>query len=54
VAAEGIEDEATLEILRSSGCDIAQGYLFGKPLSSADMERWLNDAARSAPAVDVA
>ena len=54
VAAEGIEDEATLEILRSSGCDIAQGYLFGKPLAAADMERWLNDAVRSRPVAGIA
>ena len=47
MAAEGIEDEATLEILRSSGCDIAQGYLFGKPLAAADMERWLNEPERN-------
>ena len=53
VAAEGIEDEATLEVLRSSGCDIAQGYLFGKPLAAADMERWLNDAARGKRVVGI-
>jgi EAL domain-containing protein (putative c-di-GMP-specific phosphodiesterase class I) len=43
VVAEGVEDEATLQALRSSGCDIAQGYLFGQALTSAAMERWLHD-----------
>lgn len=46
VVAEGVEDEATFQALRSSGCDIAQGYLFGKALPSDAMERWLNGDAR--------
>jgi len=31
VVAEGVEDLATLELLRSLGCDVAQGYLFSRP-----------------------
>ena len=31
VVAEGVEDTATLELLRGLGCDVAQGYLFGRP-----------------------
>ena len=31
VVAEGVEDEACLERLRAMGCDIAQGYLIGRP-----------------------
>ncbi len=31
VVAEGIEDRATLEVLRELGCDVAQGYFIGKP-----------------------
>lgn len=46
VVAEGVEDEATFQALRASGCDIAQGYLFGKALPSDAMERWLNGDAR--------
>jgi EAL domain-containing protein (putative c-di-GMP-specific phosphodiesterase class I) len=41
VAAEGVEDAATLEVLQRSACDTAQGYLFSKALTSVDMERWL-------------
>lgn len=31
VICEGVEDQETLTILESMGCDFAQGYLFGKP-----------------------
>jgi len=32
VTAEGIEDKETYELLKSYGCDTAQGYYFSKPL----------------------
>lgn len=32
--AEGVEDEATRQRLAAMGCDLAQGYLFAKPLSA--------------------
>ena len=31
VVAEGVEDEHCLDFLRSIGCDVAQGYLIGRP-----------------------
>ena len=34
--AEGVEDEATLLLLREMGVDLAQGYLFGRPAPLAD------------------
>ncbi|MEZ5557491.1 MAG: EAL domain-containing protein [Pseudomonadales bacterium] len=34
VVAEGIEDDATAELLRGMGCDLLQGYLFGRPMPS--------------------
>ena len=34
VVAEGVEDIATADWLRVHGCDIAQGYYFGKPVSA--------------------
>lgn len=44
VAAEGVEDEATLHALKRIGCDAAQGYLFGKPMPSADLHAWLTSS----------
>lgn len=32
VTAEGVEDEASIEILRAYGCETAQGYFVSKPL----------------------
>jgi diguanylate cyclase (GGDEF)-like protein/PAS domain S-box-containing protein len=46
--AEGIESEGQLESVRAIGCDIAQGYLFARPLPGPEMTRLLR-AARNAP-----
>ncbi len=34
--AEGVEEEGQLSLLRAEGCDEAQGYLFGRPMSAAE------------------
>ncbi|ESQ87375.1 hypothetical protein ABAC460_20340 [Asticcacaulis sp. AC460] len=45
VTAEGVETEAQLACLREEGCDQAQGYLLGRPMSAdAAMERILGMA----------
>jgi len=40
--AEGVESIPQLKALRSLGCDLAQGYLFGMPLPAADIGRWMS------------
>jgi diguanylate cyclase (GGDEF)-like protein/PAS domain S-box-containing protein len=37
VVAEGVEDEATLARLDELGCDLAQGYLIGRPMPLAEL-----------------
>lgn len=37
VVAEGVEDDATLNALRALGCDVAQGYLLGRPMPADDL-----------------
>ena len=36
LVAEGVENAATAERLRQFGCDVAQGYLYSRPLPAAD------------------
>jgi EAL domain-containing protein (putative c-di-GMP-specific phosphodiesterase class I) len=39
--AEGVEDQATFELLGVLGCDVAQGYHIGRPLPAAELAgRW--------------
>ncbi len=47
VIAEGIEDPETLEMLRSLGCDIAQGYYLAKPLRFEALEALLQINSRT-------
>ncbi|HTD80189.1 MAG TPA: EAL domain-containing protein, partial [Chloroflexota bacterium] len=40
VIAEGVEDRATLQVLASLGCDLAQGYHFSPPVGAAELAGW--------------
>jgi diguanylate cyclase (GGDEF)-like protein/PAS domain S-box-containing protein len=41
VVAEGIETNGQAKILKQSGCDYVQGYLFGKPMNAAMFEEFM-------------
>jgi diguanylate cyclase len=41
VVGEGIESREVLDALAASGCDVAQGYYFARPMPAADLVRWL-------------
>ncbi|HEX4654765.1 MAG TPA: EAL domain-containing protein [Mycobacteriales bacterium] len=42
VVAEGVEDQATLDALTKVGCDIAQGFHLGRPMTPVAFEEWLS------------
>jgi len=44
VTAEGVEDEATLEQLIEMGCDYAQGFYMGRPMSVPDLLCWMEES----------
>ncbi|MBF0130578.1 MAG: bifunctional diguanylate cyclase/phosphodiesterase, partial [Alphaproteobacteria bacterium] len=46
LVAEGVETEAQLAFLQERGCDVAQGYLFARPLSPADFEAFVRERLR--------
>ncbi len=45
VVAEGVEDQETVDLLLSFGCDTVQGFFFSKPLPAADVEKRLLEAS---------
>ncbi|MCK4675284.1 MAG: EAL domain-containing protein, partial [Gammaproteobacteria bacterium] len=45
VVAEGVETEEQLALLAVQGCEIAQGYLFSKPVSAEEITGMLVSAA---------
>ena len=48
-AVEGVETLAQLEELQNLGCDVAQGYYFGRPVSAATFGKMLTSSASSPP-----
>ena len=48
IVAEGVEDAVTLQVLRQSGCDLAQGYLLGRPVPAEGVPGAIVHAATQA------
>lgn len=48
VVAEGVEDEWTLDSLRSLGCDQAQGFYFSRPVPADQIAEFVTNFAESA------
>ena len=45
VVAEGVEDAEALELLRSYGCDLAQGYYIARPMAADALVTWRQESA---------
>ncbi|MCL2888509.1 MAG: EAL domain-containing protein [Elusimicrobia bacterium] len=43
IVTEGVETKEQVEFLTAIGCDLAQGYVFSRPLPSADFEHLLDE-----------
>ncbi|BBB25839.1 putative bifunctional diguanylate cyclase/phosphodiesterase [Amphritea japonica] len=43
VTAEGVEDQATLELLKEEGCDLAQGFHLGRPMPQSEFNQWCSE-----------
>ena len=43
ITAEGVESESSLKWLAEAGCDLAQGYLFAKPMAAEEFTRMRRD-----------
>jgi EAL domain-containing protein (putative c-di-GMP-specific phosphodiesterase class I) len=52
VIAEGVEDRFQHQALRLAGCSHMQGYLFGRPISTAEAQRVANEPLAPATAGD--
>jgi diguanylate cyclase (GGDEF)-like protein len=44
VVGEGVETQDALTTLRETGCDVAQGFLFARPMPADRLRRWLEPA----------
>ena len=50
--AEGIEDEATLHVLRDMGCELGQGFGIAHPADADTMTRWLLERSQGRRGAD--
>jgi diguanylate cyclase (GGDEF)-like protein len=51
VVAEAVETVAQADILRAMGCDVVQGYVFGKPMFEDEFLSWISHASGGAKSV---
>jgi EAL domain-containing protein (putative c-di-GMP-specific phosphodiesterase class I) len=49
--AEGVEEPSQARQLRAAGCDLAQGFLFARPLTPEALERFIEESLGAPGAV---
>ncbi|MEV4107022.1 EAL domain-containing protein [Nonomuraea sp. NPDC049695] len=50
--AEGVESDEVAMRLAEMGCDMGQGWLFGRPMPAADATVWLREHAGAGPGIE--
>jgi EAL domain-containing protein (putative c-di-GMP-specific phosphodiesterase class I) len=53
VTAEGVETGRQNDVVIALGCEFAQGFLYGRPMSAADLVATVVDIDRVATVVDI-
>ena len=53
VVAEGVEDDAALDQLRTFGCDAVQGYFLSRPMAATEIPAWMRGSAWTRVTSDV-
>lgn len=53
VVGEGVETEETASALRATGCDVAQGYLYARPMPAEQLSHWIASREISAAGLAV-
>lgn len=43
VVAEGIEKQEQVDFLKTTECDLIQGYFYSKPISAKDFEDYMSN-----------
>jgi diguanylate cyclase (GGDEF)-like protein len=54
VVGEGVETDDVLALLRDTGCDVAQGYFFARPMPATHLREWLEHAATRTATANIA
>jgi len=47
VVAEGVEDDATWQLLASMNCDLVQGWHLARPIPTGELLGWLSTRERA-------
>ena len=43
VTAEGVEEQETVDLLKTQGCDIVQGYVYSRPVEAMEFTQWYRE-----------
>ena len=49
IVVEGVETRADWDLVKSLGCELAQGYFIARPMPGDELEAWLEEWKRQAP-----